>query len=211
MSDLESPRAAGGAASKRRIPAWVLFLVAAVLAFVFLIAWAGVMAHVHEGGSPVAYAAPFAVGAAALLAWGGGYSRLSAGRGRRGRALALFVMGVVVLAFVGAITDGIGNDPGGVRFGLPFAVAVLTFGLALSIYLWRGLDEAAREAHKWASYWGASGGIAVAMPLFLFPDSERLRTAVGLGDTFAEGAWTLVLLQLAGYGLAWGAWWLRRR
>ena len=79
-------------------------------------------------------------------------------------------------------------------------------------------DEAAREAHKSAWYWGGTAGMAVggvAMVLSRLPQAASIRIPT-LGDPTpagyaATGAMMMLCLMLLGYTLAWAWWWLARR
>ena len=94
------------------------------------------------------------------------------------------------------------------------ALAFMGYAIAFTLAYWRRLDEAAREAHKWAWYWGGSLGI---IPGFLFAVSgDGVGRAQRLG--FAEpkeliefGAVAVLASMIAGYLIAWGVWWLRKR
>jgi hypothetical protein len=88
--------------------------------------------------------------------------------------------------------------------------------LAVSIWWWRRLDEAAREAHKWAWYWGGSAGMVVGLATILTLTTRDVDLALFLpadassGDLIVSGMMSILLFQLIGYGLAWGWWWLAR-
>jgi hypothetical protein len=92
------------------------------------------------------------------------------------------------------------------------AMAVAT---ALCIWWWRGIDEAAREAHKWAWWWGGTGGMAVGaivvLSLQLGEDVPITATNLSAGDLIAGGMMAILLFQLVGYSIGWAAWWLRHR
>lgn len=101
-----------------------------------------------------------------------------------------------------------------------FATLMMIGGLAAGAAWMRSIDEAAREAHKSAWYWGGSGGMAlggVLVCLAVLPQAESLRIPSWLeGRTdpaayAATGAFGMMLLMLIGYGVAWAWWWLRRR
>ena len=95
--------------------------------------------------------------------------------------------------------------------------AAMAVGLAACLWWWRGIDEAAREAHKWAWWWGGSGGMAVGgvVLLTLMARNEARLLPSGIGsdptDIFVSGMMVVVLFQLAGYALAWAGWWLKHR
>ena len=81
-----------------------------------------------------------------------------------------------------------------------------------SLHWWKGLDEAAQEAHKWAWWWGSTVGLCFAAVILL-----TLLYGVGeLGEapiksTLTWGTGILTGCQIVGYGVAWAAWWLKRR
>ena len=100
-------------------------------------------------------------------------------------------------------------------------VVVLAAGLAVflalhTLYWWRSLDEAAKEAHKWAWWWGGNlgfivGGAAVViaalagvnLPPAAMPHTDAALIALGVAAAFAA--------QAVGYGIAWCGWWIARR
>jgi len=100
--------------------------------------------------------------------------------------------------------------------GLVFAaslVAMVVFFWVCVVY-WRNIDEAAREAHKFAWFWGGTGGLIVLMPVGALVTNERL---VAMFHERSPSEWvilgflTLLTAQLVGYGLVWAGWWLRQR
>ena len=97
-------------------------------------------------------------------------------------------------------------------YGLWVIAAAVIIGGGVAIAAWRRLDEAAREAHKWAWYWGASAGMLGALVLFLMGDAGiALIGRVGLRDTFEHGVTVVLALEIVGYLVAWAFWWLKRR
>lgn len=101
-----------------------------------------------------------------------------------------------------------------------FIILMMVGSLAVGAAWMRSIDEAAREAHKSAWYWGGSGGMAVGgvlVCLSTLPQAAPLRIPSWLdGRTdpaayAATGALAMLLLMLAGYMAAWAWWWLRRR
>ncbi len=93
------------------------------------------------------------------------------------------------------------------------AVALaMAAGLWASLKWWKGLDEAAQEAHKWAWWWGATVGLCFAGVILL----TLLYGAGDLGEAPAKdavmiGAAIVTGCQMVGYGVAWAVWWLKRR
>jgi len=113
--------------------------------------------------------------------------------------------------------SGFINDMGG-AIADPLRAILLTitvvFVLAISLIWWRGADEAVREAHKWAWYWGGSVGIAAGMVVFaLLSWDSRLIALPPLepADAVMIGMTLILGLQVVGYTVAWAIWWLRRR
>lgn len=131
------------------------------------------------------------------------------------------VMGVSLL--IGAVTGvavAILEDGGNAvsRLGV---LAVLVIGLAAILWVsfrwWGRLDEAAREAHKWAWFWGGSAGAGVGFIAAAFAtrfgqiDGSPVLASWTPAEAFYNGAMALMACQLVGYGLAWAVWWLQRR
>ena len=95
-----------------------------------------------------------------------------------------------------------------------FAMLVVA---ASSVLWWNTLDEAAREAHKWAWWWGSTGGLAVGgvavITLVGSAGSGAVLAALGPDpvDILLAGGLACALFQIIGYALAWAGWWLARR
>lgn len=88
----------------------------------------------------------------------------------------------------------------------------MAIGLWASLRWWKGLDEAAQEAHKWAWWWRATVGLCFAAVILL----TLLYGAGDLGtgpikDILMLGAVIVTGCQMVGYGVAWAVWWLKRR
>lgn len=128
---------------------------------------------------------------------------------------ASLLIGAVIGVAVAILEEG-GNAVS--RLGI-LAMVTLGVGAALWISLrwWNRLDEAAREAHKWAWFWGGSGGasfgfIAVAAATrFGRIDGSPVLGSWTPAEAFYNGAMALMACQLVGYSLAWAVWWLQRR
>ena len=95
---------------------------------------------------------------------------------------------------------------------------VVMIGAMVAGAAWmRSIDEAAREAHKWAWWWGGSGGMAVGsvllLTLMLRAEDQSLSAKLGStpANIFVSGMMCLLLFQVAGYSLAWAGWWLKHR
>jgi hypothetical protein len=83
---------------------------------------------------------------------------------------------------------------------------------------WKRVDEAAREAHKAAWFWGGAWSLALVAGLFAWLARAGAgfafdRFAIGRGDAglIAAGIALCLLVQIVGYGLFWAGWWLSKR
>ena len=134
--------------------------------------------------------------------------------------MALYLLGVVAL-IVGLLAAARALDLGTGEFAAVHTglmLVVMAGALAVCLYWWRRTDEAAREAHKWSFFWGATCGIAVlgvALPPLL-PGGGLVRLARGFdfdGETglVLFGLLLALIVQLVGYTIAWAVWWLKRR
>ncbi|HAC00069.1 MAG TPA: hypothetical protein DCF67_00585 [Brevundimonas sp.] len=118
---------------------------------------------------------------------------------------ALTVVGVSATAATPFWPDAWGRAP---SIGVFVLAAGLAVFLALhTLYWWRALDEAAREAHKWAWWWGGNlgfivGGAAVVIAALAgvnllpaaVPHTDAALIALGVAAAFAA--------QAVGYGVA---------
>ncbi|HEX8661105.1 MAG TPA: hypothetical protein VF686_04500 [Brevundimonas sp.] len=99
-----------------------------------------------------------------------------------------------------------------------FAVAMMIGGMAVTVAWMRAIDEAAREAHKAAWFWGGCSGMAVGgvgLVLASLPQAETLQFAALDGRTdpaayMAAGAFAMMSLMTLGYIVVWVWWWLAR-
>lgn len=94
--------------------------------------------------------------------------------------------------------------------------AVLLIGglIWVSLIYWRLLDEAAKEAHKFAWFWGGCGALLLTVPAMLLVDTRTLEALFGPREPdywLVAGMQGVVLAQIIGYALAWSGWWLVRR
>lgn len=94
-------------------------------------------------------------------------------------------------------------------------VVALVMAAVLTWTWWKSLDEVAREAHKFAWYWGGSAGMAVAGALMILVDSGRIAAPQillhGSDSAFAAGAMTVLGAEVIGYLVAWAGWWWSHR
>ena len=134
-------------------------------------------------------------------------------------ALLVFAVSLGLGLIGGVLGVILSGQPGVAGFAMTAVMLALVMAAALSIcvWWWRHLDEAAREAHKWAWFWGGTSGMAVGAVLLMVLSLRREEVVLPqwAGETPPElllnGMMAILLFQLAGYGLAWAWWWLGRR
>lgn len=99
--------------------------------------------------------------------------------------------------------------PARIAIGLGIAIPAGYF----LIRYWRSLDEAAREAQKWAWFWGGTAGMALGMAVISIKSIGLASLFEGATPThlMAYGGITLMISQLAGFTVAWAYWWMSRR
>ena len=137
------------------------------------------------------------------------------------------VLAVMVIVVISAVVFVFASNRGLVEEDTALlAVIGVMAVLMMALALWLGfawmvrIDEAAREAHKAAWYYGGSVGLAVGgvfIVLATAPPAERFVIASpfdGRTDPAAyaaAGALGMMALMLIGYAVVWGWWWLARR
>jgi hypothetical protein len=105
-----------------------------------------------------------------------------------------------------------------VTVGLAVA-GLLSLTLLMSAGWWERIDEAAREAHKSAWFWGGNFGLVIAGALFMAimaPGGAAFLPRMDNPDGAAAAYVLLGLVialvpQMLGYALAWAGWWLSKR
>lgn len=141
---------------------------------------------------------------------------------RRPFGLGTYLLMVVGVGLIGGLIGGVGAAVGDIPgpLGLIVTMGAMAVSMAIAfaacVWWWRGIDEAAREAHKWAWWWGGTGGMAVGAVLLMTLNfrGEGVATAdvdLGAMELIWGGASAILLFQLAGYGVAWAIWWLKHR
>ncbi|MGZ9100197.1 MAG: hypothetical protein ACXW3O_10875 [Brevundimonas sp.] len=130
--------------------------------------------------------------------------------------VALFAVGVAVgwLAAHGTVD----KDHALVWVVGAIAVVAMTGAMVVSVAWMRAIDEAAREAHKAAWFWGGCGGMALGGVLLIMtslPQSAAWTFTAFDGRTdpaayAATGAFGMMMLMVAGYTVVWAWWWLTR-
>ena len=132
---------------------------------------------------------------------------------------ASFAAGVTV-GYMSAKGADIDTDRMLFWFALIFAIVAMVVSMATSISWMRNIDEAAREAHKSAWFWGGSGGMMVAgvgVVLASLPQSAAWTVPpLWFGRTdpmawLAAGCFGSLLMMIVGYLVAWAWWWMARR
>ncbi|WP_309646174.1 hypothetical protein [Phenylobacterium sp.] len=128
-------------------------------------------------------------------------------------AVALFIAGIAL----GLGSDALKAVDNPVLEGSVTALIVVLV-LGGSAAYWRRLDEAAREAHKFAWYWGGSCGLGLAIVAFavlMGPEGFPIDAGFGGGkepeNFIAVGILGTILAQIAGYSVAWFGWWIAKR
>lgn len=128
--------------------------------------------------------------------------------------IALIPMTILVFAFPALDTLS----------SIGLLITAVVWGAIFAGMSWKRTDEAARAANKVGWLHGGGLGLIAAVvlvPVVLFLPAagdlvDRITASVsprlpeGQGG-FTLGVFTVVLLQTAGFFIAWAGWWLRRR
>lgn len=145
---------------------------------------------------------------------------MNTSRPKRPFGIKVYVLVLAVTMVIGALSGAasaiLENVFGVSGFWVNAPLLLLAMGgaMILSVWWWRGIDEAAREAHKWAWWWGGAGGLAVGAALVLslqLGGAPIQTTDMSAGNLIAGGMASILLFQLVGYSIAWATWWLRHR
>jgi hypothetical protein len=135
---------------------------------------------------------------------------------REARAQRILIGCGVFGGLIGAAWAGL--DAMNIAIPRPLLAAVVTLGIPLlgwmTLIYWRNVDEAAREAHKFAWFWGGSGGMLLGLPIMILTTSAKLEALFGAhepSEWVMGGLLAMLVLQLVGYGLVWAGWWLIRQ
>lgn len=130
-------------------------------------------------------------------------------------AVAIAAFGTVVTLWSRSVPEGVDQPLGLTAFITVGVLVLIPATVWLVLKAWSRMDEAAREAHKWAWYWGGALGI---IPGFVIANSRSLGLELAGRLGFTEpseliefGGVAVLLSMLVGYLLAWGLWWFRRR
>ena len=135
------------------------------------------------------------------------------------RGPGAFAVRMAIAGGIGLL-GGVGSQifgamPGALGLGLTLLNNAIAMGLAILICVqwWRGIDEAAQEAHKWAWWWGGCSGMAVGAALLLTAlvrEQERIDD-FSANELLAIGMFLMMTCMIIGYGVAWAAWWAKRQ
>lgn len=101
-------------------------------------------------------------------------------------------------------------------------IVAVVWALGFAGLAWRRTDEAARQAHMFAMFWGAPFALlalilalpVVAITVFHVQPHPGAQLFTAGSDHFRlvmAGVLLAGLAQVAGYGLVWAGWWLRHR
>lgn len=135
----------------------------------------------------------------------------------------LYLGYVVLAALVGGVSSGsfvagLVAPELAIKLVLAFICFTFIIGLPLMWMWWRKVDEAVREAHKWAWFWGGSIGMMLGVFLAtanIFMDGQLIAPLLasrGFGACpFEAGLIAMILLVTYGYVAAWAFWWWKHR
>lgn len=127
------------------------------------------------------------------------------------------IMGLVAL-YAAVIAVAIIAKSTGYRFSPPIRLGIALAAGIPAVWLvgryWNGIDELAREAQKWACFWGGTLGMGAGLialtsrPLNLVAQFPPDATPA---QYLAWGGLAVALAHLVGFSLAWIYWWMARR
>lgn len=140
------------------------------------------------------------------------------------QGLKRFYIGYIVLtAIVGGIVGGttaagLVDRELALKLFLAFFSFTMIIGLPLAWIWWSKVDEAVKEAHKWAWFWGGSIGMTLGIFLAtanIFTDGRLVAGVLAAGGfeayAFEAGLIGVVSLTAYGYMAAWAFWWWKHR
>lgn len=134
-----------------------------------------------------------------------------------GVAVAMLVAGVVILQIV--LPKGPAFQP---ALSLGAVLLLAAASMPFVAMAWARTDEAAREAHKFAWFWGGSFATLAVFLVLTAAAFFEIRHLIDLGQWgpgrhpgplywMTIGAAVMSLGQGVGYVLVWAGWWIRRR
>lgn len=122
------------------------------------------------------------------------------------------LLGLIMGAGIG-IVDSLEIQAPPVILSLGGIAVLALMSWTMAVY-WRNVDEAAREAHKFAWFWGGSGGLMLILPIAPLISTALLESWFGPHTAYEwalGGVIAVLTLEIACYSLAWIGWWLVRR
>ena len=141
------------------------------------------------------------------------------------KATVITFGGGLLFAFLGGIAVGYASSSGWIAPEMGelivtavFAAAIMAGALWIGAEWMRVIDEAAREAHKAAWYWGGTAGMCVSGVALILssagPWRDIIAREIGSGsspiDYVSAGAALMIAPMLIGYTVVWVWWWLAR-
>ena len=141
---------------------------------------------------------------------------------KRPVALGGYLLALLATVVVGGVSGGLAGflaefDIGGMVGAAISASLGLALMFVICVAWWNRVDEAAREAHKWAWWWGGTAGTAIGGVFLVVAvaaargEASAVVAAARPADLMYAGAFAIMTCQVVGYGIAWAAWWLQRR
>ena len=133
--------------------------------------------------------------------------------------LATALLSGVVIGYLKASGQEVVDSKVALLILSAFAVTVMVGAIVVGALWMRSIDEAAREAHKAAWYWGGSAGMAaggVLMILTSLPQTSAIPIPSFFPDRLdpaayaASGAFAMMSLMMIGYLIVWAWWWIVR-
>lgn len=130
--------------------------------------------------------------------------------------VAVVYSGLAVVSIIATVGLKLAPPSGAIAAAVTYGL-IITFLLGFTALSWRTMDEAARDAHKSAWFWGGGIGLAVAgwaSSVILAPGVDfgaLMPTVSAPQGYFGLGVLATMLLQLVGFVIAWAGWWLAKR
>lgn len=128
--------------------------------------------------------------------------------------LAGLMVGVLAGISMAALHEGDALGADLLRFS-GISIVAMAIVLVIGVWWWRMIDEAAREAHKWAWWWGGSTAMGLAAAVIVALGYVRdvvpeALLAAPPEHLLSIGGLFVIACEIVGYTVAWCVWWLRR-
>lgn len=131
---------------------------------------------------------------------------------------SLILGGLFGAGFAIGEANGIWTHAVYLRAYFVFLLCLFALALPYSLWWWKRADEAVKEAHKWAWFWGGSLGMTAAIFCAALDYVLGLNLQATIthffgmdGSQFIAGIAFAIIPMVSGYYIAWGTWWLRHR